>query len=303
MENEETAANPADEVVTLADARETGLAEQEANAPAEGESDDLEALAKEALGETETANPEFIEIEIDGKKLKVMTADGTPVDPDIKFGALRDADYRKKTMALSNDQKAVQQERAALQALANLQGDAAMRAADLKALDAKIRSVGSVQIADLQAQGWSDEEIQEAQYNLQQLAQQRADLTRQVSADVQNLSAYETQVIQREREVARQKAQLEDKALTPERIDYLEEFARNSGFDPNEVNRISTPLEYKMLHLADIGQKFLERQSRSGAMRAAAAGSPAKTLGGVKAGGASPDQMSPAEMARHLGYG
>lgn len=305
MENEETAANPADEgIVTLPNPGETSEPSTEAASPDAGdESDDLDALAKEALGETsDDAKPEFIEVEIDGKTYKVLSADGEPVDPELKFGALRDADYRKKTMTLSEERKIVQQERAIINARANLQGEAAAREKQLSALDAEIRQIASIPISQLQQEGWTDEDIGEAQEHLRQKQAQRQQLVGQVSQDIQRLQAFEQASILKARQDAIQQAQLSDKALTPERISYLEEFAVKSGKTLEDVRSITDPADYKLLHLADVGQKFLERQSKAATMKAAATGSPAKTLGGVKAGSKSPDQMSPGEMAKLLGY-
>lgn len=302
MEIEEPAANPADDVVTLADPTRETTEQQEANTPAGGESDDLDALAREALGESEGANLEFVEVEIDGKSYKVMTADGQPVDPELKFGALRDADYRKKTMALSDERKTLQQEREFFEARANLQGDAAMRATNLASLDAKIRQASTISIDALRQQGWTEEAIQQAGDELQALVRQREALGGQVQADIQAFRQMESQAFQKARDDVRQKAALADKALTPERLDYLEQFAIKSGVDEQDARTIGDPTIYKILHLADVGQKFLERQSRAATMKAAATGGPAKTLGGVNAGGKSPDQMDPAEMAKHLGY-
>lgn len=302
MEIEEPAANPADDVVTLADPTRDTTEQQEANTPAGGESDDLDALAKEALGESDGANLEFVEVEIDGKTYKVTTADGQPVDPELKFGALRDADYRKKTMSLSEERKAFQQEREFYQARANLQGDAAMRATNLAAIDAQIRQASSISIDALRQQGWTEEAIQQAGDELQALVRQREALGGQVQADIQAFRQMESQAFQKARDDVRQKAALADKALTPERLDYLEQFAIKSGVDEQDARTIGDPTIYKILHLADVGQKFLERQGRAATMKAAATGGPAKTLGGVNAGGKSPDQMDPAEMAKHLGY-
>lgn len=305
MENEIPAANPADDgMVTLADARETIEAQQGATTPDSSDATDLDALASEALGET-SANPEFIEVEIDGKKLKVMAADGTPVDPELQFGALRDADYRKKTMALSDERKAFQQEREHFQARANLQGEAALRANKLAAIDAEIRQVAQIPIAQLRQEGWTEEQIQEAAGHLEQLARQRGELLGQVNADITNLRAQERAEFQAARDEAVRQAGLNDKALTPERVEYLEKFAMEHGVSEEDARTITDPTVYKILHFADIGQKFIERQRNAANIRAAAAGSPASTVGGVNAGGKSPEDMSYEEYAawREAGNG
>ena len=298
------AANPADDEPVNLDAPETGEAQAEAQPPAGGESDDLDELTKKALGETE-ANLEAVEVEIDGKTYKVMTANGEPVDPELKFGAMRDADYRQKTMSLSEERKAFQQEQAALRALANLQGDAAMRAQELRAIDAKVRQLSNLDVRDLQQQGYSDEQIREAQAHLQQLTAQRQALVQAVSQDVQGLRAHETQLAQQARQDAIRKAGMEDKALTPERAAELEKFAQSIGFPEEAIQSISLPSEYLTLHYAEIGKQFVERQRKAATMKAAAAGNPAKTLGGRTLGSKDPSSMSMEEYAawREAGNG
>ena len=302
---EAPAAKPADEgPATLVDVREAALTQTEAQTPAGGESADLDALTKEALGETE-ANPEFIEVEIDGKTYKVLAADGQPVDPDLKFGALRDADYRKKTMALSDEKKAVQQEREVFQALANLEGDAAMRAGGLKALDAQIRQLSAIPISELQEQGYTDADIAEAQRHLGQLQNDRKNLAQQVGQDINVLRQVQTKQVEQARASARRDAAIQDKALTPERIETLEQFAVSAGFSTDAVQSITSATEYQVLHWAKIGKDFIERQRNAANLKAAAAGNPARTLGGVKAGGKSPEDMSVEEYAawRQAGNG
>jgi hypothetical protein len=299
MDNE-PAANLADpDVVTPEQA--TALGQTEAITPAGGEGDDLDQLTKEALGETD-ATPEFVEIEVDGRKYKVASADDQPLDPDVKPGILRDADYRKKTMTLSEERKALQTEREAFAARANLEGEAALRARDLAALDAEIREYSQISVAALKAQGWTDDQIRQAQAELKQRQGQRDDLARQVSSDVAKLNeGYETE-FRTMREKARSEAQLANKALTPERIEKLEEFAISEGIGEKDARSITDPTAYKLLHLAEIGKQFIERQTRAAQLKAAAQGAPATTLGGKAAGGKSPEEMGPEEMAAHLGY-
>lgn len=290
MENDELAANPADEVVTLPNPHATAEPETEA---APETNDDLDALTREALGESpDEAKPEYVEVEIDGKRYKVLSADGEPVDPELKFGALRDADYRKKTMTLAEERKALQQEREAYQARVNLEGEAALRARNLTAVDAEIRELSQVNIDDLRAAGWTEEQIVEASENLRALAAQRDELARQVQHDAQRFSEMERAEFTQAREKAIRQAALEDKALTPERIEQLERFAIENGVPEQDARTITDPTVYKMLHLADIGKKFVERQRKAANMKAAAAGTPAKTLGGIQAGGKDPASMS-----------
>lgn len=302
---QEPAANPADDgPVNLDDVQETEPEQQEAQSPAGGESGEIDELMKEALGEPE-ANPEFVEVEIDGKTYKVSAADGEPVDPELKFGAMRDADYRKKTMSLSEERTAFQKEQANLRALANLEGDAAARADRLRIIDAQVRQLSQLNVSELQQQGYTDEQIEEARRDLAGLVEQRSNLAGLVSRDIQQLDAKRNELRSGAREEAIRKAGMEDKALTPDRAEYLEKFAVELGFSEEDAKSLSSPQEYKVLHYADIGRKLIERQQKTAAMKAAAAGSPANTLGGAKAGNKRPEDMSMAEYAawREAGNG
>lgn len=301
---EEPAANLADDEPVNLDDPGTGETQPEAQTPAGGESDDLDELTKKALGEP-AANLEFVEVEIDGKTYKVMTADGEPVDPELKFGAMRDADYRQKTMTLSEERKAVQQERAALSLLANLRGDAAMRGQKLQAIDAEVRSLANLDVNALRQQGYSEDQIQQASDHLTQLTRERAALTQQVSQDLHSLRVTEAQFAAQAKQDAVRKAGMEDKAITPERAQELESFAVSMGFAAEDVQAIASPAELLTLHYAEIGKQFVERQRNAANLKAAAAGNPAKSLGGKTTGGKSADDMSMEEYAawREAGNG
>lgn len=293
MENE-TAANPAGEgIVTLADAG-NDAPQTEANTPAEGVTDDLDALTKEALGETD-ASPEFVEVEIDGRKYKIAAGDDQPLDPELKFGAMREADYRKKTMTLAEERRALQEERKAEQARANLEGDALVRAQDLTGLETRIRNLSQVSVDDLRRQGWTEQQIREASSELVAMQRQRDALARQVEQDIAQFGEMTATQLKQAREKAIQQAGLADKALTPERCAQLEEFAISAGVDADDVRHITDPTAYRLLHLADIGAKFIERQRSAAQMKAAGAGKPSANVGGTAGPNSNPADMSPGE--------
>lgn len=289
--NTETAANPAGEgIVTPAEAGNDAP-----QAEASTTTDDLDALTKEALGETD-ASPEFVEVEIDGRKYKVAAGDDQPLDPDLKFGALREADYRKKTMALADERRAFQQEREAFSARANLEGEALARAQDLTALDAEVRRLSQVSVDQLRQAGWTQTQIDEAVTRLKTMAAQRDDLARQVNADVDKLNATHAEQLKAERARAIQQAQLADKALTPERIAQVEAFAVANGVDETDVASLTDPTVFKLLHWADIGKKFIERQSAAAQMKAAGAGKPSNIVGSRGVGTGDPSGMTMEEF-------
>lgn len=308
LENE-TAANPADgSLVThteLAPVDSNPAPQTEATAPAEGADDSLEQLAKEALGETD-AKPEYVEIELDGRKYKVLAADDQPVDPDLKFGALRDADYRKKTMTLAEERKALEQERVAYQQRANLEGQAAVMATQLTALETQINQYANISIDHLRQQGWTDQQIAQAQAELADMVAQRDGLSRQVNDQLERFRQMDTESVTKARADAIANAHLADKALTPERCQQLETFAvEGLGLSADDVATITDAKAYKVLHLANIGQQFIERQRAAGQMSRAAAGKPATNVGGTAKPGGNPEDMSPAEYIawRNAGNG
>lgn len=295
MEIVENAANPAEtEGVIDLDAHDKPEASE---APS-----DIDALIKEATGDA-GANPvEWTEVEIDGRKFKVESVDGVPIDPDFKFGVMRDADYRKKTMSVAEERRAFEEERNAHQARVNLEGDAQYRARELSSLEAKVRQAAGISVDALRAQGWTDQDIQAAADELRNLTEQRDGLKRQVQQDVRQLQETSQAAFEKQRGDAIRKAQLENKALTDDRITYLEKFAVDNGIDPAEARSITDPVAYNLLHYADIGMKLAARQKAADTLGKAASGAPAQTLGGMKSGNKDPAGMSPAEMSKFLGY-
>lgn len=292
----ETAANPADGGVATPDApaQESTAPQVEATTPAEGVADDLDALTKEALGETD-ASPEFLEVEIDGRKYKIAAGDDQPLDPDLKFGALREADYRKKTMSLAEERRAFQEERQAAQARANLEGEALVRAHDLRAIDAKVSQLSQLSVSELRRAGYSEADIQQVASDLSKLVEQRDNLARQVQQDVHAMNEADAQAVKDGFAKAVSSAALLDKALTPERCEYLVGMAKQLGFDEQDVTSITDPTAFKVLHYADIGMKFSERQRAAAQMKAAGAGKPSTNVGGTNSPSNDPESMSAGE--------
>jgi len=288
MENE-PAANPADaEVVTLPEPGETTEAQTEANTPAGGESDALDDLAREALGEApEEASP--VEIEYEGKKFTV--------DPVLRDAFMRDADYRKKTMALSDERKAFQAEREQFAATASQAKEVRDAEIALALLDRDIKA-----LSETSTQGMTQAEYDAAAARLQRMQADRQMLSGALDGERKRLQTEHDQGLEKARADCFREASARINGFTDERRQQLEEFAITMGADKEEVALTTEPWAYELLHFADIGKKFIERQRNAAQMKAAAAGNPATTVGGKSAGGKTPEDMSPAEMAKHLGY-
>lgn len=287
--NNDPAANPADVgVVTLPDVGETAATQTEATTPAGGESDPIEDLAREALGETtEEASP--VEIEYEGKKFTV--------DPVLRDAFMRDADYRKKTMALSEERKAFQTEREQFTASASQTKEMREAEIGLALMDRDIAA-----LSNMSTQGMTQTEYDSAVARLQRLQADRATLANAITAEQQKGQAEWSQGLEKARADCFREASARINGFTETRRDELEQLAISMGADKEEVALTTEPWAYELLHYADIGKKFIERQRNAAQMKAAATGNPATTVGGASAGGKAPTEMSPAEMAKHLGY-
>lgn len=275
MENEETAANPVDvveepQVVNLD-------AETEANTQAEGietPTDDLDAL----LEDVQAAETEDVEIEYEGEKFKVA--------PVLKDAFLRDADYRRKTMDLSEQRKTLETREQFVQS-----GEAFLQEhAQLIGLDQQIK-----QLEALDVTGWSQAEIDEGTRRLELLRREAG----VVGATIQNkklqFDAQEKAENAKLRQAAIEQASKIVPKFNEERRTQLENLAVELGVDEGDAKSITDASAYKILHLADIGQKFLARQSSAAKMKTAQAGNPTARLGGMADGGKQATEMSMAE--------
>lgn len=286
MENEDTAANPAEEGgATLADIMEANPPEQpEATALAEGGDDSIDALAKEALGETDEATPEEeIEIEYEGTKAKVPAK--------LRDAFLRHQDYTRKTMEVAEARKALETEQNAFKQSASQIASNFEGFVQLAALNQQIQ-----QMAATDTSGWTPVQIQAGVARLQALQNEAA----QLDLSIRQTAQQRTQAEQAEYEQARQRAFTEAAARIPnfteERWQKLKADSVAAGMDPEALEAISEPWEFETLHYADIGRKFVERQRKAASMKNAHAGTPATELGGGKGGGKSPERMTEAEF-------
>jgi hypothetical protein len=278
----ETAANPADDgVVTLSDPVQEAssqAASEEATVPA-GESDDtLEDLTKAALGETEAKPEDEIEVEYEGETFKLP--------PKLRDALLRHQDYTRKTMEVAEQRKALEQAQATFKANAALISQDFEAHTQLGALNLRIQ-----QLKTMDTSYWTDEDIQAGVAELNALQQQ----ANGIAQTLQQRNAQRQALTQQERAKALSEAAARVPNFTDQRRQELETLATELGFDPRDVANIASAHEYEVLHYADIGRKFIERQRKAAQMRGAQAGTPATMLGSASSGGKDPADMSEAE--------
>lgn len=291
METLESAANPADApiVAPVADSADDIVdleAQREAQAPAEGseakpEPEDDDELAKLALGSVDDAKPEdeLAEVDYEGEKYKVPAP--------LKEALLRQADYTRKTMELAEQRKSVETMLKQAEEARNISVAKIEATTQARQLEAEIERLKATPI-----DGLPQETINALRLDLQAMEAQRAT----IAGDIQQLAALEAQKETEQFGKLRQEclaaAAKEVPNFTDARRTELETLAAKLGASPDEVAGITEPFAYKVLHFADIGMKYSERQRAAAQMKTAQAGNPAQKVAGRADGGKDAESMS-----------
>lgn len=290
---DETAANPAGEATPAPVVQEP--AAQEAQAPAEGDedtiSDDLDDLVKEGLGD-ESLEEELVDVEYEGKTHKVPAA--------LKDALLRQADYTRKTTEVAEQRKAIEAVQKDVEVVRNLSVGTQEAMSQAKALDLQIKALESMSI-----DGMPESTVLHFQRQLLTLQAEK----NTVSDDIKQLIAADRQRIETERQQASEenaKARREAIAAAAKEIPnfddkrrtYLESLAVELGLDETEVKQITNKAAYKIMHLADIGQKLLDRQRATKKVENAQAASPVPEVGGKSQAAKDPDRMTTEEWVK-----
>lgn len=283
MNTEETAANPADAPI---DTPVVEAVTQEAQAPAEGDedTDELDDLMKEALGETSQAE-ELVDVEYEGKTHKVPAS--------LKDALLRQADYTRKTTEVAEQRKAVEAAQQSIEVVRNLSVATQEAMAQAKALDLRIEELRQTSI-----EGLPESTVTQLQRALLQMEQQKTgvegDIKQLLDADRQRISG-ETAKFRQE---AIEKAAKEIPNFDDKRRADLESLAVKLGVDEADAKQITDAAAYKILHLADIGQKFIDRQRAAKKVENAQSASPVPEVGGKTQAAKNPDRMTTEEWMK-----
>lgn len=270
------------EPVTLEESTETPEApESEEDGPT------IEDLAKEALGEAEAdVEEEDVEIEWEGRKVRVPQS--------MKDANLRHSDYTRKTMDLSEQKKSFQKEseafgQSAAQIASNLQA-----VVNLSSVNNEIKRLSAMDTS-----GWSQAQIQQGTNKLHQLQQQAGQINTALQQKAQQTQEAESQQMASLRQKAMDEAAAKIPNFTDKRRQELEQFAISAGVDQETVDTLTESWAFEMLHLADIGKKFIERQSKASTMKSANVGTPARTVSGKSGGTKAVEDMSFEEFAAY----
>lgn len=276
-------ANPADGVQDIP-VNEQAPVTQDAGAEAEDglDEDDIDELDRLAGLEPGEGTPEEQEVEYEGKTYKLP--------PELKDALLRQADYTKKTMTLAEERKAVEAAKAHLEEISSYSEESRASLMEAAVLRMQLQSLENTPIDGL------------TQEQVNALRLDHAALREQVAlAEGKGKAAAEKEQAARSQQFAKAREQVvsETAKIIPnfstQRQGELEAFLVSNGANPDFAKQIVDPLVYKIAHLADIGQKYIERQRKAKTVADAQQVEPAMQVGGKARSGKSLSTMSPEE--------
>ena len=282
--SEQLEANPApSDEATLADVQEAKTLDTGAEAQADNEDgdeadDELEKLIGEATGDGEA---ELVEVEFEGMKFMVPKG--------AEGGYLRQSDYTKKTMSLAEERKAVEAAKAQAEQIGALGKEAREALVQSAALQLRLQELENTPI-----DGMSQEQVNALRLDHADISRRISELDRRGQEATQREREARSQQYAKAVEEAFSKAKTTIKDLDSRRPQ-IDEFLASIGEDPAGVtSTIDNPKIWEVLHYADIGKRFTERQRKAASVKAAQQASPATTVGGRKAGAAfDPETASP----------
>lgn len=215
--------------------------EELAAEPAEDEPEE-EAIAAEPEDELE-------DLEWNGKQWKVPKG--------VKAGTMMQADYTKKTQAVSEKEKAVQayEKRVQDQARAN-EEDLTQRAVFI----GKAQELEKYKNVDWDAYIQQDPvAAQQAFTRKQALTEEVQGLANQIQQRQAQRSSEAQQAVAKRLNETREFAQKEIKGWTPELDQKIGSFARAQGIEDGELQAAMNPRIYKMLYLAYFGEQAINK--------------------------------------------
>ena len=200
----------------------------EAEAPPEQQEE-----AQEAAPESE-AQPEFQEIEFEGKTYQVP--------PELKDALLRQSDYTKKTTEVSERQRALEQKELQLKAVENERKFHETVKSDINAIqkiDFQIEQWKSVDVT-----GMSSEELWKISRQVDQLKDQRAQLSNAINSKWQGFQQEQQGLMQQARAKAEEHVSKSVKGWGPEVQKALTDYGVSQGYTSEELSQLSFDARY-----------------------------------------------------------
>lgn len=225
--------------------------------------------------------PEEVEVDYDGAKYKVPAP--------LKDALLRQQDYTRKTMEIAEQRRELETVQRQVQEAQQLSAAEIKAFSQLDGLNAQLANFEGI---DWLALDHADPEVVRAKGLHDELVRQRATLAANIQQHLTAKQAHAQQIAAKERERVDQVMAREVKDWNPEKRAALEQFAVSQGI-PAELARDAGAAEFKILHLANIGAQFIERQRNAARAAVAAQSKPANEVGqGAGSGPSDPSLMS-----------
>lgn len=270
MDIEETEASPVAEETAAPVEQEAVETESGAEEGETALTDELEQYLDDG---TDDGTPETVEIEHDGKLYKVPA--------ELKDGFLRHRDYTQKTMSVAEERKAVEAIRAQVEEIRSISGERLQAVVTAQQAHARVQELLETPIDGLSQDqvnalrlDLSDAQASLAHYS--QAAEQAATIEQQLRA----------QQFAKVREEAAKEAALRIPNFNETRRAELDSFVVSIGGKAGAVAEMADPIAWEVLHYADIGKKFLDRERQARKATAAQSVQPATELGGKSKPGA-----------------
>lgn len=243
------------------------VAESEPETPAIAEEPQKVVDAEPQTTEETTEPQEELDyIEFDGKQYQVPKA--------LKPGYMMQADYTKKTTEVANQRKELDALRASLNQQSNVaQEEMQLRAADL-AIDAQLQQYGQVNWDQLWAQDPVGAPQQWARY--QQLRDVKGQIAANLSKHADSRSQQAKQDVVKRFEQTHEFAKTQIPGWTPETDKQVLDWARSQGATDETIRSAMSPMVYKMLFLARLGEQTLNKKPAAQPQQA----KPTSTIGG-----------------------
>lgn len=277
----ETAANPAGEADThVVDTTAPADVATEATTQAEGTTDST-TPALDDLSDLLPAEDEYAEVDYEGAKYKVPAP--------LKDALLRQADYTRKTTEVAESRRALDADRQAVQQAQQLSAAEIRAFAQLDRLTADLSEFEGVNWAQLDH---SDPDVQRAKGMRDELARELSTLQNNINGHLSIKAANAQREAAKEREATDAAMAREIKDWSPEKRNELEQLAVKHGV-PAEYASQAGAAELRILNLANIGAKFIERQRAAASAKAQSEIKPAAEVGaGAGSGTSDPSAMS-----------
>lgn len=288
MTDEVTAATPADEgtdapVEDIAEAQVTEADNEDGD---EQEDDDLSDLLKEATG-ADDATPELSQVEYEGKTYQLP--------PELKDALLRQADYTKKTMEVADTRKSIEAKLAEVDQLSTASKEQIEAVVAANVAHARVEALLATPI-----EGLSQDQINALRLDLSDAQNAAAQHVAKAQETARKAEESRSQHFAKTVTEARTEAAKHIPNLDDAKIAAFDSLVISLGGEPGAVKSLDHPATYRVLHLAHIGQQFIERQRQAGKAKAAQSVQPATEL--AAKGNPTPkglnDALSPEEWVK-----